>query len=270
MGTNPKESADPSASQNYTFSPPQPPPPQEITATHHTTRQEVAQPGLAGRVQPKFTATLTKFITERVKPKESATPSASQNYTFSPPLPSPICPPLPLAKALAKAQGGEGDSAPGGVVPGGVVCPLPPPAPAAGGSLGLVPPPASLQMLESTWCPSATVRAPGFIKVGDTLPPKCNPKCKPKLHVLPTPAQPQILPLAKAQGPVQSLSMVEEKVEDREREIEQVKGAATPGSGPGLGGAAPTGKQEKQELQSEITGNEKLREDKRVRVDLTC
>ena len=64
--------------------------------------------------------------------------------------------------------------------------------------------------------------------------------------------------------------MVEKKEEDRDREIEQVKGAATPRSGPGLGGAAPTGKQEKQELQSEITGNEKLREVKRVRVDLTA
>ena len=137
----------------------------------------------------------------------------------------------PLAKALAQAQGGGGDSAAGGVVPGGVVRPLPSPAPAAGGSLGLVPPPAPLQVRESTWCPSATARALGFIKAGDTLP------------------LTQILPLAKAQGPTQSLSMVEGKEEEREREIEQVNGAATPGSGPGLGGAAPTGMQEKLGIQ---------------------
>ena len=165
------------------------PPPN--TASHHTARPEAAQPGLAGRVHPKFTATPTKFITEMVKNAPSE----------------------PLAKALAQAQGGGGDSA-----AGGVVRPLPSPAPAAGGSVGLVPPPASLQMRESTWCPSATANALGFIKVGDTLPPKCNPKCKPKLHVLPTPAHPQILPLAKAQGPAQSLSMVEGKEEERERE----------------------------------------------------
>ena len=194
---------------------PCPPPPQEITAKHHTTRQEVAQPGLAGRVHPKFTATPTKFITEMVKNAPSE----------------------PLAKALAQAQGGGGDSAAGGVVPGGDVRPPPSPASAAGGSVGLVPPPAPLQLRESTWCPSATGKALGFTQAGDTLP------------------LTQILPLAKAQGPTQSLSMVGGKAEERETEIEH-----SPLSTPDRSTV---------EVQLEITENEKFREGTRERVDLT-
>ena len=110
--------------------------------TAHTARPEAAQPGLAGRVHPKFTATITKFKTEMVKNAPSE----------------------PLAKALAQAQGGERDST-GEEGLRGAVQPPPTPASATSNPTQLEPPPTPSQQQESTWCPTHTTDiALGFTK----------------------------------------------------------------------------------------------------------
>ena len=171
----------------------------KTTASHHTARPEAAQPGLAGRVHPKFTATTTKFKTEMVKNALSD----------------------PLAKALAQAQGGGRDST-GGVGPGGAVQPPPTPAPATSNPTQLVPPPTPSQQQDSTWClTQSTGEALGFAQASDTLPLTHNQKVvTPAFRHQATPPT-QDLPHAKAQGPTRivSLSMVEhEKERERERE----------------------------------------------------
>ena len=211
----------------------------EPTASHHTTRSEAAEPGLAGCVHPKFTATITKFKTEMVK----------------------IAPSEPLAKALAQAQGGERDSTGEEGLRGGV---QPPPSPTSATSnlTQLEPPPTPSQQQESTWCPTHTTDiALGFTKAGDTLPLthiQTVVTSTSKHQITPTT---QNLPHAKAQGPTPSLSMVGGQEEERGKEFSSVQSSSDqlevehlPLSTPDL----------------LISEKEKLKECKREKVDLTA